>query len=159
MKMFFCYFKFYDFESVLFADLRNQLFRSFPHLLPLKYFLQVLRTPHKMIARVIDRMTRSFYRHTFFISHFFARAYAVKGDFPVPLTNPLGEACIHPARQAAGDSAKVSLKQLFSSSHSPFAFRSMSLRSIQYYYLADLMNYLKSKYIWENVKAPLTGQL
>ena len=64
-----------------------------------------------MIACVVDRMTRSFYHHTLFISHFPARAYEEKGDFPVPLINPLGMACIHPARQAAGDSAKVLLEQ------------------------------------------------
>jgi len=65
-----------------------------------------------MVTGVVDRMTRSFYRHTLFISHFPARAYKDKRNFPVPLINPLGKACIHPTRQAAEDSAKVLLKVL-----------------------------------------------
>jgi hypothetical protein len=59
-----------------------------------------------MIGRVVDRMTRSLQRHSCTLSYQRARAYADKGDFPVPLINPLGEACIHPTRQAAGNSAK-----------------------------------------------------
>jgi len=66
-----------------------------------------------MVARVVYRMTRPLYRHTLLISHFPARAYVDKGDFPVPLIYPLGKACIHPARQAAGNSAKDLVKFLF----------------------------------------------
>jgi len=110
MNMVLHYFQFYNFKPVLLTNFFYQLFRSFPHLLPLKYFLPVFRTPHQMVTRVVDRMTRSFYRHALLISHFPARAYVDKGDSPVPLIYPLGKACIHPARQAAGNSAKVLVK-------------------------------------------------
>jgi len=88
MNMFFFNFKLNHLKSIFFADLLNQLLRSFPHFFPLKYFLPVFRTPYQMIAGIVDRMTRSFYRHTLFISHFHARAYLDKGDFPVPLITP-----------------------------------------------------------------------
>jgi len=41
-----------------------------------------------MVACVVDRMTRPLQSHVPFISHGRVRAYADKGDFPVPLITP-----------------------------------------------------------------------
>jgi hypothetical protein len=76
---------FQDLDVIRLADLPYHLFRSFPNLHPLEDLLPVLRTPHQMIARVVDRMTRPLDAHALFIPHRRARAYADKGDFPVPL--------------------------------------------------------------------------
>ena len=79
---------FQNFYIVRFADFANHLFRSFPDLLPLKDLLPIFRTPYQMVGRVVDRMTRPLETHALFISHCRARAYADKGDFPVPLITP-----------------------------------------------------------------------
>jgi hypothetical protein len=41
-----------------------------------------------MVGRLVNRMTRPIETHAFFISHCQARAYADKGEFPVPLITP-----------------------------------------------------------------------
>jgi len=108
MHMFLRHFHFDDFKSVLLAYLPNQLFRSFLDLRPLKYIFSIFRTPDQVITRVVDRMTRPLEGHALFISHQRARAYADKGDFPVPLINPLGAACIPPRGKPRGILQRVS---------------------------------------------------
>ena len=86
---------FQDLDVIRLADLPDHLFRSFPNLHPLEDLLPVLRTPHQMIARVVDRMTRPLDAHALFIPHRRARAYADKGGFPAPLiTSPARHAFI-----------------------------------------------------------------
>ena len=102
MNMLFHNFHLNNFKAIVFADLLDQLFRSFPDLLPYKHIFTVFWTPDQMITGVIDRMTRAFDRHTLFIAQSRARAYADKGDFPVPLITPLGAACIHPRGKPRG---------------------------------------------------------
>jgi len=75
-------------DVVSLAYFLDYLLRSFPDLRPLEDFFPVLRAPNQMIGTVVDRMTRSFQRHASFISYPRARAYADKGDFPVPLITP-----------------------------------------------------------------------
>jgi len=82
------YLHLHDLKSIFFADLPNQLLRSFFNLVSLKDLLPVFRTPYQMVTRIIDRMTRSFNRHAWLISHHKARAYEDKGDAPLPLITP-----------------------------------------------------------------------
>jgi len=56
-------------KFILFTDLLDHLFRSFPDLLPLKDILPVFRTPDQMVNGVVDRMTRPLQRHALFIAH------------------------------------------------------------------------------------------
>ena len=72
-------------KLIFLADLSNQLSRSFLNLFPLKYLLPVFRTPYQVVTCILDRMTRSFNRHPWLISHLNARAYKDKGDAPLPL--------------------------------------------------------------------------
>jgi len=59
---------------VLLTNLTDQLFRSFPEIFPLKAIFSVLWTPYQMVARLIDRMTCSFYRHADYIASLTAMA-------------------------------------------------------------------------------------
>ncbi len=88
MHMFLHNFQLHNLKSIVLTYLLNQLFRSFPNLLPLKDILPVLWTPDQMVTRVVDRMTRPLYAHALYISQSRARTYADKGDFPVPLIIP-----------------------------------------------------------------------
>ena len=88
MNVFFHDLHLHNFYAVRLADLPYHLSRSFPDLLPLKDLLPIFRTPHQMISRVVDRMTRPLDAHALFISQCRARAYVDKGDFPVPLIIP-----------------------------------------------------------------------
>jgi hypothetical protein len=95
MDMLFHKLHFQYLDVVRLADLPYHLFRSFPNFDPLEDLLPVLRTPHQMIARVVDRMTRPLDAHALSISHRRARPYADKGGFPAPLiTSPAGHAFI-----------------------------------------------------------------
>jgi len=88
-------FHLFNLKSVLFTDLLDHSFRSFPDLLPLKDILPVFRAPYQMVNGVVDRMTRPLQRHALFISYCRARAYADKGGFPAPLiTSPARHAFI-----------------------------------------------------------------
>ena len=88
MHMFLHNFQLDDLKSIVLTYLPNQLFRSFPNLLPLKDIFPVLWTPNQVVTGVVDRMTRPLYAHPLYIAQFRARAYADKGDFPVPLIIP-----------------------------------------------------------------------
>ena len=78
----------HNLDTIRLTDLPHHLFRSFPDLLSLEDLLPVFRTPHQMVACVVDRMTRPSQSHASSISHCRVRAYADKGDFPVPLITP-----------------------------------------------------------------------
>jgi hypothetical protein len=91
MNMLFHYFDFDNLSPIFLAYIFNQLFRSFPNLFPHKYIFSIFRAPHQMIARIIDRMTRSFQRHPLFILHLRARAYAEV----IPSTHSSGDKTYH----------------------------------------------------------------
>jgi len=88
MNMFLHKFHFQNLDIVGLAYFANDLFRSFPDLLPLKDLFPILRAPNQMVRRVVDRMTRSPQCHTCTLAYWRARAYADKGDLPVPLITP-----------------------------------------------------------------------
>ncbi len=96
MDMLFRDLHFQNLDVVRLAYLSDHLPRSFPDLGTLEDFFSVFCTPDQMVRTVVDRMTRPFQRHALYIAYQGARAYADKGDFPVPLINPLGAACIPP---------------------------------------------------------------
>jgi hypothetical protein len=114
--------------SLFFDDLRNQPFCSFLNRFTREDLLSIFRTPYQLVTCIVDRMTRSLDNHARPISYLDARTYEDKGDAPLPLNNPLGKACIHPSRQAAGDSAKDVYKKSFSIDSCPiFACKSFTL--------------------------------
>jgi hypothetical protein len=102
MNMFHCHLHLHNFKSILLSNFTDQLLRSFPYFLTVKYFLPILRTPHQMVTRIVNRMTRSSDRHACLISHFPARAYQDKGDAIRSPLNPLVEERIHPRGKPRG---------------------------------------------------------
>lgn len=109
VNMIYGYFHFLDFIPILFADLPNQLFRSFPYLRPRKYLLPVLRAPYQMIYRVIDRVTRSLQSHTCFYT-ISRKGLCGLGRLSRLPNNPPVKACIHPRGKPRGISAKLFVK-------------------------------------------------
>ena len=57
-----------EFKIISLTYFADQLFRMFPDLVVPKYFLSIFRTPNQVIARIINRMTRSLDRHAGLIS-------------------------------------------------------------------------------------------
>ena len=106
------YFHLYHVKPIFLADLPNQLYRSFLDLFSLKDIFSVFRTPHQVVTRIVDRMTRSFDHHAWYISCLDARAYEDKGDAPLPPYNPLGKACIHPRGKPRGILQRIFIKNL-----------------------------------------------
>ena len=96
------YFHLYYVKPIFLADLPNQLYRSFLNLFSLKDLLSVFRTPHQVVTRIVDRMTRSFDHHAWYISCLDARAYEDKGDAPLPLITPSGRHAFIPAASRGG---------------------------------------------------------
>jgi len=97
LNMLHAHFQFDNFKSIVLTYLPDQLFRSFLNLHPLKYILPIFRTPDQMVTRIIDRMTRPLEPHALHISQCRARAYADKGDSPVPLITPSARHAFLPA--------------------------------------------------------------
>jgi hypothetical protein len=88
MDMFLPKFHFQNLDIVRLAYFPNHLFRSFPDLLPIEDLFPILRAPNQMVGCVVDRMTRPPQCHPCTLAYQRARAYADKGDFPVPLITP-----------------------------------------------------------------------
>ena len=88
MDMFLPEFHFQNLNIVRLADFPDHLFRSFPDLLLIEDLLPILRAPNQMVGGVVDRMTRPPQCHPCTLTYQRARAYADKGDFPVPLITP-----------------------------------------------------------------------
>lgn len=99
-----------DFKTILFTDLADYLFSSFPYFLSLKYVFSVLRTPHHKIICILDGMTRSPDHHSSVISQSRARAYKDKGNVITPPYNLLDKACIHPRGKPRGILQRFLLK-------------------------------------------------
>ena len=97
VNVFGAHFQFDNLKSIVLTYLPDQLFRSFLNLHPLEYILPIFRTPDQMVIRIIDRMTRPLQPHALYISQRRARAYADKGDFPVPLITPSARHAFLPA--------------------------------------------------------------
>jgi hypothetical protein len=95
--VFLAHFQFDNFKPIVLTYFLDQLFRSFLNLHPLKYIFPIFRTPYQMVTRIIDRMTRPLEPHALYISQCRARAYADKGDFPVPLITPSARHAFLPA--------------------------------------------------------------
>jgi hypothetical protein len=55
-----------------------------------------------VVTRIVDRMTRSFDHHAWYISCLDARAYEDKGDAPLPLITPSGRHAFIPAASRGG---------------------------------------------------------
>jgi len=110
MNMVHRYFHLNNFKTIILTNFSNKLFRSFPDFHSLEYLFTIFWTPNQMVACVVNRMTRSFYRHASFISHVAARAYEDKGDLSGPPYNPLGKACIHPRGKPRGTLQRVLLE-------------------------------------------------
>ena len=91
------HFQFDNCKPIVLTYFPDQLFRSSLYLRPLKYILPIFRTPYQMVTRIINRMTRPLEPHASFISQGRARAYADKGDSPVPLITPSARHAFLPA--------------------------------------------------------------
>lgn len=130
-------FQLHHLKLIFFADLPNQLSRSFLNLFPLKYLLPVFRTPYQMVTCIIDRMTRSFNRHAWFISHLDARAYKDKGNDPLPPITPLVRHSFIPAA-SRGDDYKNFTKINQASIFKELIFSSLQLYGTQVIQLRPL---------------------
>ena len=96
------YFHIHHIQSIILADLPYQLFRSFSKIRPIEDLFPVLGAPYQVVARVVDRMTRSLDGHAERISYCHARAYADKGDAPLPLITPCERHAFIPAASRGG---------------------------------------------------------
>ena len=89
-------------KSIILADLSYQLFRSFSKIRPIEDLFPVLGAPYQVVARIVERMTRSLDGHVERISYRHARAYADKGDAPLPLITPWKRHAFIPAASRGG---------------------------------------------------------
>ena len=93
-------------EVILLAYLPKQLFRSFPHLRIPEHITTPFRTPHKMIPRLINRMTRSLQCHAVRYHPKPARANSGKGRLPASPYNPLRQGMLSSRAASRGGFSK-----------------------------------------------------
>lgn len=95
-------------QFVFFANFSKQLFRSFPYFVVPENVAAPLRTPHKMVSRFINRMTRSLQCHALCYCRKPARANSGKGRLPsLPLQSPPVRHAFIPAASRGGFSKGI----------------------------------------------------
>jgi hypothetical protein len=91
-----------DLKVIFLTNPPDQASRSFPYVLSFKNLFSILGTPYQVVACIINRMTRSSYRHASLISQSSARTQVDKGDAPLPLITPSARHAFIPAASRGG---------------------------------------------------------